>query len=90
MIGTIPDPEQSIEIGYLDELIKRNAKKFLNEQQEPVKLGDLLKMIELKRKLSPTDAEQKKFWKMLDQIRKETLETEKPKPPKKEKRKKQK
>ena len=44
------------------------------ENKENIKLGDWLKMIELKRKLSPADAEQKKFWKMLDKIREEELD----------------
>lgn len=61
----------------LDELIQTCYKKILEEIKEKPKLGDLLKMIELKRKLSPADADQKKFWKELDKIRKEVLSDKK-------------
>jgi len=37
------------------------------------KLGDFIKMIEMRRKLAPSDTEQKKFWNMLEKIRQETL-----------------
>ena len=62
------------ELKVLDDLISNYYKQLLKKGEEPVKLGDLLKMIELKRKLSPENSEQKKFWKMLNKIRKENLQ----------------
>ncbi len=75
----------------LDDFIAKYYKKLINklEEEENIKLGDWLKMIELKRKLTPADADQKKFWKMLDKIRRETLAEQNPsKPDKKKNRKK--
>ena len=62
--------EKPLELGYLDELIQKYAEKIIeNIKNEQVKIGDFLKMIELKRKLSPSDSEQSKLWKMLEKIR---------------------
>ena len=47
----------------LDDLISKYYQILLQkieEEEENIKLGDWLKMIELKRKLSPADADQKK------------------------------
>lgn len=44
------------------------------------KVGDLLKMMELRNKLLPDNSNQKEFWKMMEQIRKTKLPLEK-KPP---------
>jgi len=41
--------------------------------EEDGKVGDLIKMIELKRKLAPADSDQRKFWRMIDDIRREKL-----------------
>jgi hypothetical protein len=41
--------------------------------KENVKMGDFIKMIEFRRKLAPAESEQKKFWAMLDKVRKEVL-----------------
>lgn len=38
-------------------------------------------MVELRRKLAPGDADQKQFWKMLEKIRRETLEQDEVKRP---------
>ncbi|KAA3634866.1 MAG: hypothetical protein DWP97_06120 [Calditrichaeota bacterium] len=63
-----------LELGYLDELIQKYAEKIFKKiENEQVKIGDLLKMIELKRKLSPSDSEQIKLWKMLEKIRLEEV-----------------
>ena len=45
----------------------------LNEDPTNYKLGEFLKMIELRRKLNPDDAAQKQFWNMLERIRQERL-----------------
>ncbi|MFQ5453184.1 MAG: hypothetical protein ACE5D6_03245 [Candidatus Zixiibacteriota bacterium] len=65
--------KMSEDISMLDELIERYLKTLLKNVDENVKMGDFLKMIELRRKLTPADSDQKMFWKMLDRIRKETL-----------------
>lgn len=51
------------------EHIQANVKKY-------AKPGDLLKMIELKHKLLPDNSDQKQFWKMMQQLRKEQLPPE--------------
>ncbi len=60
-------------IALLDDLIVRYYRQIRNNMDENPKLGDFLKMIELRRKVSPSNAEQRKFWQMLDEIRKEEL-----------------
>lgn len=56
----------------LDELIKRCYRELLKSIEENAKLGDFIKMVELRRKIAPSDTDQKKFWCMLEEIRKET------------------
>ena len=80
--------EKSHSDNVLDDLIKITYEELKKNIKEQAKLGDLLKMIELKRKLSPADGDQKKFWKMLDQIRKQNLEQPEKKLSKKKNRKK--
>lgn len=60
-------------LSMLDDLIRRYYRELLKTVDEHVKLGDFIKMIELRRKLAPGDSEQKQFWKMLEKIRQETL-----------------
>jgi hypothetical protein len=62
-----------LEIETLDELIRKCSKKLQEEFDENAKLGDLLKMIELRRKLLPTENDQRKFWSMIEEVRKEVL-----------------
>ena len=64
-------PRGSLDI--LDELIKKIYKRLLKNIDENLKVGDLLKMIELRHKLAPSSAEQEKFWAMLARIRRDTL-----------------
>ncbi len=68
------EDDKFAELDVLDDLIKNYYEKLTVNGDEKIKLGDLLKMIELRRKLSPENSEQKKFWKMLNKIRKENLE----------------
>ena len=70
-------PNQALEL--LDDLIKECYEKLKGSLSESVKIGDFLKMIEFRRKLAPGDADQKKFWKMLDDIRKEKMAEDKQK-----------
>jgi hypothetical protein len=57
----------------LDKLIERYFAELMKTKKVNAKLGDLIKMIDLRRKLAPDDADQKQFWRMLDKIRKEAL-----------------
>ncbi|PKK83431.1 MAG: hypothetical protein CVT49_08405 [candidate division Zixibacteria bacterium HGW-Zixibacteria-1] len=51
--------------------LKQKIHKGLN--YESVKIGDLLKVIDMKNKLSVTGKAEKKFWDMIDELRRETL-----------------
>ena len=66
----------------LDDLIARCWRGLKERIEDDAKVGDLIKMIELKRKLTPADSDQKKFWRMLDNIRKDTLPATGSEPPK--------
>ncbi|MEW5995226.1 MAG: hypothetical protein AB1744_12665 [Candidatus Zixiibacteriota bacterium] len=66
--GRFPD-----DLRLLDDLIRRYYRELLCSIDKNVKLGDFIKMIELRRKLAPGDTEQKQFWKMLERIRREEL-----------------
>lgn len=57
----------------LDELISQYYEILKSDEEKSVTLGDLIKMMELKRKLAPTGANQGEFWKMLEEIRRGTL-----------------
>ena len=61
------------DLSMLDDLIKRCYEELLESFKEHAKLGDFLKMIEMRRKLAPSDTDQKKFWSMLEKIRQEAL-----------------
>jgi hypothetical protein len=69
------DTTSADEIAFLDDIICKHYREILKkiENEEELKLGDWLKMIELKRKLAPSDTVQKKFWEKLEQIRQEEL-----------------
>lgn len=51
--------------------------------KEKIKVGELIKMLELYSKLSPRDSGHKEFWDMLDKIRNESLDSKKPVKPRK-------
>jgi len=73
-----PEVEFNIEglpqdIALMDDLIKKCYRELLKSVTKNVKIGDFMKMIEFRRKLAPADSAQKKFWAMLDQVRKEAL-----------------
>jgi len=74
------------DLSMLDDLIRRYYRELLRSVEEHVKLGDFIKMIELRRKLAPSDSEQKRFWRMLERIRQEALRQDDVKPPTHKKR----
>ena len=53
----------------LDELIRMFYEVLKEREGVDAKIGDFMKMIELRRKLAPGDDDQKEFWKMIDEIR---------------------
>ncbi len=73
-------PSSPEALRLLDDLIRRYYRELLKNLSENVKLGDFIKMIELRRKLAPADAAQKEFWKMLEKIRQEALTAGEEKP----------
>ena len=60
-------------VEILDDLVKRYYKELDDKKLTTTRLGDLLKMIELKHKLAPDKSGNDEFWKMLQQIRREKL-----------------
>ena len=70
--GAVKENDKTREI--LDDLIERTYEKFFKiEEIEKIKIGELLKMIEQRLKLTPDDLSQKQFWAKLEKIRKEAL-----------------
>lgn len=67
----IPVPPEYIKL--LDTLLVEYTEQALDKirNNEEPKIGDLLKVLDKRIKLNPESAEQKKFWKMIDKIRKE-------------------
>lgn len=61
------------DIGMLDDLIGKLYRSLCIKLGKSGKLGDLLKMIELRRKLAPQDSAQRAFWEMMNRIREESL-----------------
>ncbi len=60
-------------LNMLDQLITKCFGELLDTVAKNIKLGDFLKMIELRRRLAPSDADQKKFWDLLEQVRRDKL-----------------
>ena len=54
---------------YFDDLIEHYCRLFAKKDDKNTKIGDLLKMIELRHKLTPGGAGQKRFWKLVEEIR---------------------
>ncbi len=61
----------------LDKLINKYYETLENDNQTDIKIGDFLKMIEVRRKLAPVDADQREFWNMLEKVRKEAMNDKK-------------
>ena len=69
----------SEEISYDDLEVIETVKRTLydsfrdEKKRKDIKIGDLLKVIEMKNKLSVAGKAEKKFWEMIDDLRRETL-----------------
>jgi hypothetical protein len=57
----------------LDSLIESCFEELSQKVKNEAKLGDLLKMIELRNKLAPAQSDQKEFWRMLENVRRDAL-----------------
>jgi hypothetical protein len=66
------------DLEILDALIEKGYKPYSEKTALDIKLGELVKMIETRRKLTPQGGDQKEFWKMIDNLRKKALEKPKP------------
>ncbi len=61
------------DVVMLDDLIKACYKQLVDKMAKDAKLGDFLKMVEMRAKMFRSESEQAEFWKMLDKVRAETL-----------------
>ncbi|MCK4632642.1 MAG: hypothetical protein KAT79_05190 [candidate division Zixibacteria bacterium] len=66
-VADLPD-----DLALLDDLIGKCYSELVKSITKTAKLGDFIKMIELRRKLAPAESDQKKFWNMLARIHRET------------------
>lgn len=60
-------------IAELDRLIELMIKEITQQISKHAKLGDFIRMVELRYKLLPDNSSQKDFWKMMEKIRQEKL-----------------
>jgi hypothetical protein len=66
---------QPDDLEILEDLKNRLYSAILNDEPQP-KVGDLLKVIEMKRKLSVEGRGEKKFWAMVNKLREKELSRE--------------
>jgi len=62
----------------LDDLIIREYRNLLEPDNTSVRLGEFLKMIELRYKLTPPGSDQREFWAEMDRIRQQVLTADQP------------
>jgi len=74
--------ERPRDLQMLDVLIEKGYQALVKQETVEIKLGELIKMIETRRKLTPQGGDQKKFWEMIDNLRRESLGKSKSTPPK--------
>lgn len=69
-------PDQVYSLEFLDRLIEDYFSALLEHVKrfpERLKIGDLLKMIELRIKQTPSDADRQEFWDMIESVRRKQL-----------------
>lgn len=66
----------------LDDLIRDSFQNVSKEFKEKPKLGDWLKMLEVRAKLTTEKASNRELWKLLDEVRREVLKNGDKKPAK--------
>jgi hypothetical protein len=54
-----------------DDFMKSNEGKVI-----PVKVGEILKILEIQQKIAKSEDAQKELWKIIDQLRREVLQDE--------------
>lgn len=64
--------------GTEGEDVKHKGKRSGYNDKPDIKPGDLIKMIDLRHKLSPPGASHEKFWRELEKIRKRSLPKSRP------------
>lgn len=62
----------------LDDLLIGEYRKLKDPKDTSVRLGEFLKMIELRHKLTPSGTDQREFWAEMDRIRQKVLAVDKP------------
>jgi len=73
------------DLDILEDLKARLYQEIINSEP-PLKVGDLLKVIEMKNKLSVSGKAEKKFWDMINKIREKELSPKSETGPRKKKR----
>jgi|GEM_PF-7053133 len=57
----------------IDSLIEKHAKVLIKNADESVKIGDLIKLIEIRLKLAPGEEGKKELLRLLEKVRRENL-----------------
>ena len=57
----------------IDDLIEKHVKVFVEKADEKVKIGDLIKLIEIRLKLAPGEEDKKELLRLLEKVRRENL-----------------
>jgi|GEM_PF-1058401 len=65
-------------LALLDDLIRDSYEKVKTEFKNNPRLGDWLKMVELRVKLSSEKASNRELWHLLEEVRRDILKGEKP------------
>ncbi len=75
--GKTEKQEFQPDLESLDALISKCYNELMKAKSLKAKLGDFVKMIALRYKLAPANADQKKLWQMLEDIRRNGLPSDK-------------
>ena len=57
----------------IDTLIEKHARVLADKADENVKIGDLIKLIEIRLKLAPGEEDKKELLRLLEKVRRENL-----------------
>ncbi|MBN1211422.1 MAG: hypothetical protein JXA92_02485 [candidate division Zixibacteria bacterium] len=57
----------------IDSLIETHAKVLIKKADESVKIGDLIKLIQIRLKLAPGEEDKKELLRLLEKVRRENL-----------------
>lgn len=73
---TTEENDASITVTELFERIKAKFVEQLRKNEIKLKVGDIVKIIELQKKLTEDSGAEDKFWEMIEQIRQKELKDE--------------